>query len=255
MKLNFKKSGQGRPLIILHGLFGMLDNWSTMTKAFEEQGFMVYNVDQRNHGRSPHSYDFNYRIMADDLLELMNDEGLEKADLIGHSMGAKTVMFFSLMNPARVNKMIAVDMAPGYYAPHHQSVFAALHSVEVEKIKTRKEAEEKLRETLREESTIQFLLKNIYWIDDKNLRWRFGLAEIEKNIEEIGKAFPSDKTVNVQALFIRGERSGYINADDERDIKKIFPNSEVKTVMNAGHWVHAENPKGFLDASLDFLTR
>src|SRR5262245_32693906 len=145
MKLYFKKNGEGKPLIILHGLFGSGDNWNTLSKAFVEAGYACYIVDQRNHGRSPHSFDFSYQHMASDLLELVNDEGLEKVSLIGHSMGAKTAMFFSLEHAARIEKMIIADMAPRYYAPHHQAVLAALNSIDTFSLESRKEAEEKLR--------------------------------------------------------------------------------------------------------------
>ena len=205
MKLFFKKTGEGKPLIILHGLFGQSDNWSTLSKNFSKNGFCCYLVDQRNHGRSPHSEDFTYEIMAEDLLELMNDEKIDSADIIGHSMGGKTAMFFALKHADRINKMIVADMAPKYYAPHHQAIFSALKSIDTSSLTSRKEAEEKLRNALNDESTIQFLLKNLYWNDEKKLAWRFGFLEIEKNSEEIGKALPPDSVINVPVLFLRSE--------------------------------------------------
>ena len=253
MKLFFKKIGEGKPLIILHGLFGLSDNWATLSKKFSEKGFCSYLVDQRNHGKSQHSENFTYELMAEDLLELMNDEKISTADIIGHSMGGKTAMFFALKHTERIRKMIVADMAPKYYAPHHQAIFAALKSIDTLSLTSRKEAEEKLRNALNDEATIQFLLKNLYWIDDKHLAWRFGFLEIEKNMEEIGKALPTDTLINVPVLFLRGERSGYITKSDEVEIKRIFPLADIKTVPDAGHWIHAENPVGFMDMVLEFL--
>lgn len=240
-------------MFILHGLFGLGDNWASLSKVFAEEGFCCYLADLRNHGRSPHSPVFNYEAMAADLEELMNDEQVQKADIIGHSMGGKAAMFFALQFPERTNKLIVADIAPKYYPQHHQSVFSALKSIDLSAITSRKEAEELLRAALHDESTIQFLLKNLYWKDDKTLDWRFGLSEIENNIEHIGKAFKTEKQLKIKTLFIKGERSGYINDDDEAEIKKIFPLSEIRTVPDAGHWVHAENPGGFMKIVLDFL--
>ena len=253
MKLFFKKSGEGKPLIILHGLFGFGDNWATISKSYSENGFCCYLVDQRNHGRSAHSNQFSYEIMAEDLLELMDDEYISKAGIIGHSMGGKTAMFFAKDHIDRIDRMIVVDMSPRYYPQHHQSISSALKSIDVSELISRKEAEEQLRKGLNDNATIQFLLKNLYWTDDKKLDWRFGFPEIEKNIEEMGKALPENTSVNIPVLFIRGGRSGYINEKDVTEIKRIFPLAEFKTIADAGHWVHAENPKEFLRVSLEFL--
>ncbi len=254
MKLFFKKTGEGKPLIILHGLFGLGDNWATLSKSFSENGFCCYLVDQRNHGRSRHSEEFTYEILAEDIFELMNDEKINTADIIGHSMGGKTAMFFALNHSDRIRKMIIADMAPRYYSQHHQAIFSALKSIDTSKLSSRKEAEEQLRNALNDEATIQFLLKNLYWMDDKKLAWRFGFLEIEKNIEEIGKALPPDSVINVPVLFLRGERSGYINEKDIMEIKRIFPSAEIKTIPAAGHWVHAENPKAFMELALGFFS-
>ena len=253
MKLFYKKTGEGKPLIILHGLFGLSDNWATLSKTFSEKGFCCYLIDQRNHGKSPHSENFTYELMAEDLLELMNDEKINTAEIIGHSMGGKTAMFFALKHSDRIRKMIIADMSPKYYAPHHQVIFAALKSIDILNLTSRKEAEEKLRNALSDEATIQFLLKNLYWREDKRLAWRFGFLEIEKNVEEIGKALTADSVINIPVLFLRGERSGYITKSDEIEIKRIFPLAEIKTVPDAGHWIHAENPGGFMEMVLEYL--
>jgi pimeloyl-ACP methyl ester carboxylesterase len=168
-------------------------------------------------------------------------------------MGGKTAMYFAKDYPQMVRKMIVADISPLYYAQHHQSVISALHSVDLENIKSRKEAEETLRQALNDEGTIQFLLKNLYWKTDTQLDWRFGLQEIEDNIEMVGEALPGKEVISVPVLFLKGERSGYINSEGEEEIHRRFSNTTVKTIPHAGHWVHAENPKAFLELTLEFL--
>jgi esterase len=253
MKLFFKKSGEGKPLMILHGLFGMSDNWNTLSKQFSEKGFLVYLIDLRNHGRSPHSEEFDFGLMSGDMIELMNDEKLVSASVIGHSLGGKSAMWMACEHPDRVSKLLVADMAPRYYEPHHQSVIAAIHSVDPEHISSRKEAETILRESLRDEDTIQFLLKNLYWNEQEKLDWRFNITSIEKNISKIGIALPEHFRFNGKTLFLRGEKSGYITDADKQDIVNHFPSAIIKTIPGAGHWIHAENPKGFMDAALPFL--
>jgi len=240
--------------MILHGLFGMSDNWATLSRQFSDNGFLVYLVDARNHARSPHSDDFDFPLMSNDMVELMDEEKIPSSAIIGHSMGGKTAMWLACENPERVSELIVADMAPRYYAPHHQSVIAAVHAVDVGQVTSRKEAEEILRASLRDEGTVQFLLKNLYWNEKENLEWRFNMTGIEKNISNIGMALPEHLRFSGKTLFVRGEKSGYITEEDKPEIKKHFPASEIKTVPNAGHWIHAENPSGFMDAVLPFLS-
>ena len=253
MKLFFKKTGEGRPLIILHGLFGLSDNWATLAKGFSENDFSVYTVDLRNHGRSPHEDSFNYDLMSEDLLALLNEENIEKADFIGHSMGGKVLMFFSKKYFSRINSMIVVDIAPRFYPQHHQLIVFALQSIDTNSLTNRKEAEEILRTALHDEAMIHFLLKNLYWKDKDKLDWRFYLKGIVKNMEEVGQAFHSDQPIQVPALFIRGGNSCYINDSDENEIIKIYPLARIQTIAGAGHWVHAEQPQEFLQVCLEFL--
>ncbi len=250
--LYFKKNGDGFPLIILHGLFGMGDNWATLSNQYKEHGFACYLIDQRNHGRSFHSEEFNYTVMAEDLHKWMQHEKIDKANLIGHSMGGKTAMFFATKYETLIHKLVIADIAPRYYTPHHDSILAALKSMHTETMTSRKEAEEQLRISIHDEETLQFLLKNLYWTEEKKLAWRFGLNGIEKNIDRIGEAMP-DKKVGVPTLFLRGEKSGYITSEDELEIHKRFQHVKIETITNAGHWLHAENPNEFLQRTLQFL--
>jgi len=253
MKLHVVKTGEGPALLILHGLFGLSDNWMTVSKSFVAAGFTVFAVDLRNHGRSPHSDEMSYPLMAADILELLNLNQIPKANIIGHSMGGKTAMFFAVDHPERIQKLIVVDIAPRYYPPHHQAILAALHSFEPSNLSSRKEAETFLRAGIGDEPTIQFLLKNLYWNDENKLAWRFNISGIEDHILKSDTAMPEHQPISVPTLFIRGEKSGYITKDDEADIKRRFSNVSFTTIQDAGHWVHAEQPAAFLKVALAFL--
>lgn len=253
MQLRFKKTGEGRPLIILHGLFGSSDNWQTLAKHFAENNFAVYLVDQRNHGHSPHTSTISYKLMADDLLQFITGEKISNACIIGHSMGGKTAMLFTLDNPSIVSKLVVVDMAPKYYPPHHRAILDALLSVDLTKLKTRKEVEQVLSEKITDMSTRQFLLKNLYWKDNEQLAWRFNLTVLDKKINNLSEAI-SGNAFNKPVLFIRGEKSNYISEEDAGSIKSLFPLAQIVTAPVAGHWVHADNPKWLLETCLTFLS-
>ena len=253
MKLFYREYGSGQPLIILHGLFGQSDNWNTLAKQFSENGFEVFIVDLRNHGLSPHSNDWNYKVMSEDVLELMNENNLQNVVLLGHSMGGKVAMQFAIDNASFLDKLIVVDISPKYYPLHHQSVLEALQAIDFNFIKTRREAEEVLNKYISDFGTKQFLLKNIYWKEDGQLAWRFNLSVIVKNIENVGEATPTEKSCDIPTLFIRGEKSNYILDTDINLIQDTFPKSMLETIPNAGHWVHAEKPKEFFDCVINFI--
>ncbi|HNQ61121.1 MAG TPA: alpha/beta fold hydrolase [Bacteroidia bacterium] len=253
MELHYKRSGDGQPLIILHGLFGMGDNWATLSKYYAQENFDVIIPDLRNHGRSPRSNEFNYHLMAEDIHQLIRTQNLQDVCIIGHSMGGKVAMCYAGIYPEHLNKLIVVDIGTKYYPPHHQTVLAAIHAVRPENLSNRKEAEAILRDSLKEEATIQFLLKNLYWNEQEKLDWRFNIEAIEKNIEEIGKALPQSFKINIPTLFVSGEKSGYIQQKDQPDILMQFSDAKFISIPNAGHWVHAENPKDFFDQTVRFL--
>lgn len=253
MKLFYRKSGQGQPLIILHGLFGQNDNWGTLGRQFAEQGFEVYLVDLRNHGLSPHSDVWNYQVMSDDILELINDNNLKHVILMGHSMGGKVAMQFAIQHPELLDKLIVVDIAPKYYPPHNLDVLNALNAVDFSIVKTRKEVESILSQTLTDFGTKQFLLKNIYWKENTELDWRFNLKVITPLIENVGEAMPNDTPCSTPTLFIRGEKSNYILDGDLNLIHDIFPKGKLETIAGAPHWVHAEKPKEFFECVMGFI--
>jgi len=263
MKLFFRKSGTGKPLIILHGLFGISDNWAALAKLWSEY-FTVYAVDLRNHGQSPHSEEWNYEVMANDIIELMGDEKLTDVAILGHSMGGKVAMRLAIEYPMAVSKLIVVDIAPKQYPPHNTDIVNALKKVDLDKIQSRKDAEEILREDLHDEGTIQFLLKNLYWSQgpfagkenaagEKSLAWRFNLAVISKHLSEVYSATLPPLICETESLFIRGEKSQYVMPEDEADIRTLFPNSTIVTIPDAGHWVHADQPFPVFETVMKFI--
>ncbi len=252
ISLNFKTYGQGNPIIILHGLFGTLDNWQTIARQLSKE-YLVYLVDQRNHGRSPHTEDFNYSLLAEDLKNFMESEGMSQATIIGHSMGGKTAMQFAVSYPEMVTSLIVVDIAPKTYKGGHQEIFDALLAIELEKIENRKMADEQLMKKIPDIGVRQFLLKNLTRNKEGGYRWKMNLPAIYKNYQHILDNILLDEAYTGSSLFIRGERSGYIKEADKLLIRSTFPKAQVITIPNAGHWVHAEAPKVLLSTFEDFM--
>jgi esterase len=253
MKLNFKKIGEGEPLVILHGLFGSLDNWLTLAKKLGNH-FEVYLVDARNHGQSPHSEEFNYDVMADDIYEFLMHHNIVDPIILGHSMGGKTAMQFAMNYPTQLTKLIVADIAPKPYPVHHNSIITGMCSLNFNEIKTRKGADEQLSKHINDASTRQFLLKNLYWVEKEKLAWRFNLPVIDRDIEIIGQGLENIETFDKPTLFIRGKKSNYITENDYKPIASIFPNSSINSI-DSGHWVHAEKPQEFLDLLTSFLIK
>jgi pimeloyl-ACP methyl ester carboxylesterase len=238
-------------MIILHGLFGTSDNWQTHAKLFA-QNHVVYLIDQRNHGHSPHTDEMDYYAMADDVKEIFDEEKISNAILMGHSMGGKTAMFFAQEHAHLIDKLIVVDMGIKKYPPHHQLIFEALMAVDLDKVKTRKEVETIVSSYFQDQTIIQFLLKNLYWTDREQLAWRMNLQVLYRDIENILVAIPN-KVCNLPTLFLRGGKSNYVLDEDWDDIKHHFPQATLQTIEKAGHWVHAEAPKEFYEAINEFI--
>lgn len=252
LSLHFRNYGNGKPLLILHGLFGLADNWQTFAKQISAEGFEVFALDMRNHGSSPHTDEFNYTLMASDLKFFMQEHQLNNAVVLGHSMGGKTAMQFALSYPELTDKLIVVDIAPHYYPPHHQQILKALHAVDLDTVNTRSDADKILAGYIDDFGTRQFLLKNLYWQGDK-LQWRFNLSVLSEQIDSVGQEINSDYPFHKPTLFIRGEKSSYIKPGDFDDIKRLFPKAAIATAPAAGHWVHADNPVWFFETVKNFL--
>lgn len=251
--LHSRIEGGGKPLIIMHGFMGMSDNWKTLGGQYAEHGFQVHAVDMRNHGKSFHSDIFTYDAMVQDLVAYINGHQLGVVDMIGHSMGGKAAMFFATQHAEMLDKLVIADIAPKYYRPHHQTELDALNAVDFAAKPDRAAVEATMAEYITDAGTRQFMMKSLYWKEPGQLDFRFNLPVFNKEIESIGQALPDGARFEGLTLFLRGNRSNYIEDEDFDMIKAIFPNSEIKDIANSGHWLHAENPKDFLAETLAFL--
>ena len=252
MKLHYREMGEGAPLIILHGLFGSSDNWLSVGKELS-QDYKIYLLDQRNHGDSPHSSSFTYVDMATDLKEFIGEHGIKDPVIMGHSMGGKTVMKFALSYPDLLKKLIVVDIAPRYYPVHHDVILQGLQAIDVDALKTRREADATLAEYVPELGVRQFLLKNLGRNTEGGYEWKINLPVINDKIENVGEGLQEEDRFEKPTLFINGAASGYIKKADKPLIQQIFPQSEVQTIEGAGHWVHAEKPEEFVEKVKSFL--
>ncbi|MEM8908522.1 MAG: alpha/beta fold hydrolase, partial [Bacteroidota bacterium] len=238
MELNYKAFGTGTPLIILHGLFGTLDNWQTVGKQLAED-FSVYLVDQRNHGRSPHHPDFNYPLMAEDLRDFMESQWIYKAHLIGHSMGGKTVMQFAMDFPDLIDRLVVVDIGPRAYAGNHHSIFEALNALNLQEVDSRKTAEAQLAKRIDSFGVRQFLLKNLSREKSGGYRWKMNLPVIHQHYPETLAEIEFTEAFEAPTLFIRGGQSDYVQDQDWPGILRYFPQAKLETIAESGHWVHA----------------
>jgi len=250
MELYYKIYGTGKPLIILHGLFGMSDNWSTLAKKLGEL-YTVYTIDLRNHGKSPHHPQMDYSTLATDILTFIETHQLDMVNLIGHSMGGKVAMQFAINFPNKLNKLVVVDIAPKLYEGNHANIFEAFKSLPLPEITSRKQADEALKTILPEFSVRQFILKNLTRNKEGQYYWRPAIDYIHNNYTNILGQI--EGVYEGVTLFIKGEHSYYIQVKDVGEIKQQFPKATISTIKNAGHWIHAEQPLAFFETSKQFL--
>lgn len=252
MILHSKIIGEGVPFLILHGYLGMGDNWKSLGSRFGKN-FQVHLIDQRNHGRSFHSDNFDYGYLVEDLFGYIRYHNLSKIILLGHSMGGKTAMFFSVRYPELIDKLIIVDISPKYYQPHHGELLAALNSIDFSIQNSRKLVDQKLAEQIPATGVRSFLLKSLYWKNKGLLAFRFNLQTLTEKNAEIGKALPSSAVFEGETLFLIGGNSDYVVNNEVFTIKKQFIKAVFKTIKNAGHWLHAERPDLLYDSVMVFL--
>jgi pimeloyl-ACP methyl ester carboxylesterase len=243
------------PLLILHGFLGMSDNWKTLGAQYAKHGLEVHLIDQRNHGKSFHSEDFNYEILAEDLRHYIEEHQLADSIILGHSMGGKVAMQFAFMYPDLMYKMIVADIAPKYYPPHHEHIIEGLNMLDFDRIKSRGQADTELSKYITDFGIRQFLLKNLYWEQKGKLGFRFNLKVLGDKMGEIGDNITPSDIYTGPTLFIKGDKSEYIDISDLDSIKVHFPSAKIDTVDNAGHWLHAENPVQFFNKTMDFINQ
>lgn len=253
MELYSNIIGKGKPFIILHGFLGMGDNWKTLGSVFSEAGYQIHLIDQRNHGRSFHSSDFNYEVMAQDVVDYCQKHQLKDIVLLGHSMGGKTAMTVATQFPELVGYLIVADISPRYYPVHHDGILEGLNAINFAACKSRSDADKALSQHIKSKPIRQFLLKNLYWKDKDTLGLRLNLEVLTEQVAEVGEALPIHAKYNGPSLFLRGDKSEYIGIQDFDIIKRQFPSAQIETISNAGHWLHAENPEEFYQAVMKFL--
>jgi len=251
--LHSRIEGEGKPLLIIHGFLGTSDNWKTLSGQFVEAGYQVHALDMRNHGKSFHSDVFDYNAMVQDIFEYCEQYRLQQVDIVGHSMGGKAAMFFAVAHPEKVGKLVIADIGPKYYRPHHQDILAGLNAVDFTVKPSRGDVETILERYVPDFGTRQFLLKNLYWKEPGQLDYRFNLKVFNEKVDNVGQALPEGSRFDKPVLFLRGDKSPYIRDKDADLIKIHFPQAKIEEVSNSGHWLHAENPKEFMEKTLVYL--
>jgi pimeloyl-ACP methyl ester carboxylesterase len=257
MELNYKEFGEGQPLVVLHGLFGTLDNWQTLAREWAAH-YTVIVVDLPNHGRSFQSdARFDYRFLADTVHDFLQSKWIYSAKILGHSMGGKTAMQLALEYPDMVEKLVVVDIAPKTYPSGHDEVFEALFAIDLTTLQDRKTAEQILMDKLKGDvGTVQFILKNLSRIpstEGGGFEWKMNLNVLYRDYSYILHDVEMAQPFNKPSLFIRGGNSNYVQDDDFGKIKQLFPAADLKTIPDAGHWVHADKPKELSNMVLSFL--
>jgi len=254
MQLNFRKYGEKGPvIIILHGFLGSLDNWHTLATQWGNNGFVVYSLDHRNHGKSPHAEAHSLQLMADDVYSFMKEQGIEKAGLLGHSMGGKVAMIFTIQHPELVTKLLVADISTKTYrADGHDDVFKAIFAVDTANLQSRKEAEQQMEPFLPDFATRQFILKSLDRTEN-GFKWKFNIDILHKQYDEVVKGIINNEPINVETLIVRGGNSGYVKDKDMDEIKTIFPMANLVTIANAGHWLHADQPIEFSSCVTNFF--
>ncbi|WP_375445021.1 alpha/beta fold hydrolase [uncultured Fibrella sp.] len=258
MKLYYREVGEptATPLIIVHGIFGSSDNWLTISKTIAAEGYRVILPDQRNHGQSPRSDDFSYVDMAADIHELITDLNLVNPILVGHSMGGKTMMQYVFTFPGTFASLVIVDIAPKFYPVHHGEILRGLAAIDLKNVRTRNEADAALTPYEPSPTVRQFLLKNLYREEvagTSQFAWRLNLPVISREIHGVGEELTNPHPITERTLFIRGQRSPYILDSDWPAILQLFPNAQLVTINDAGHWVQAEQPAEFVRVLMAFL--
>ena len=264
MELYYRKEGSGPALVIIHGLYGSSDNWLNISKKLAER-YTVYAVDLRNHGRSGFAEENSYNNMKADLAEFFDKHSIEKAVILGHSMGGKVAMWFAADYPEKVEKLVIADIAPKDYLQNkensqfylHQNILLAMQEVDFSKVKKRNDVDDVLAEKVDNARIRKFLLKNVD--KDKEIqkyKWRLNPEVLYDYLEEIvggvNRNWFEDRIpiTSYPVIFIRGLESDYIQDEDIESIKEIYPDARVEDIPKAGHWLHAEQPRKFMKAVL-----
>ncbi|MEE2764184.1 MAG: alpha/beta fold hydrolase [Pseudomonadota bacterium] len=259
VELNHRITGEGAPLILLHGLFGSLENLGGIARRLQDD-WQIHALDQRNHGSSPHTETMDYPAMASDVIAYMDRQGIDKACILGHSMGGKVAMQVALQAPARVERVIVADIAPVSYKPRHDAILEGLKSIDLNAVASRQDADQRLAEQVDALATRQFLLKNLERVprDEQSeggplFRWRLNLPVIDACYGNLSQAPEGEGPYQGPVLFLKGADSAYIQEKHREAIQQLFPAAELRVIQDTGHWLHAEKPDTFAALCRRFL--
>jgi pimeloyl-ACP methyl ester carboxylesterase len=250
MLLNYIDTGTGPPIVLLHGLFGAARNFGTVQRALSPL-FRVVAMDARNHGASPHAAGMRYPTLAADVQETMDALGIARAAVIGHSMGGKTAMTLAVMAPQRVGRLLVADIAPVPYRHDNNLVVGAMQAIPLHAGLNRAEAETAMQDAVPLAAVRTFLIQSLQF--GPQPRWRIGLSEIAAAIPDLEGWETPDGQFCGATLFVSGAQSDYVLPEHRPVIRTLFPAARFVSVKHAGHWVHADNPAGFLSVVEAFL--
>ncbi|MDP2722079.1 MAG: alpha/beta fold hydrolase [Bacteroidales bacterium] len=258
MQLFYRRYGDeaDQPVIILHGLFGISDNWVTYARRLAMEGFNVWTIDQRNHGQSPQSPNFNYLALTDDLFDFIDEHEIEDPIIIGHSMGGKVAMRFVLENPHLVKKMVVVDITLKSYGPrnNHKAIIQAMKSIDFDGVSSRGDVENQIKRRIPETRIRQFIMKNLHRTESDRFEWQINIEGIEPNLDKMFDGIDTINKFEKPTLFVRGGDSDYILPSDYDQIRYNFPNAEIVTIEGASHWVHVEAAEKFYTLTMGFVS-
>jgi esterase len=251
--LNFEQQGSGEHLLLIHGLFGSLENLNMVAKVFAAD-YCVTSVDVRNHGKSFHANNMEYENLAQDIINLLNHLAIEQAYVLGHSMGGKIAIQLALCFPQRIKKLLVADIAPVRYPPHHKKIIEGLKAIDLTTVRKRSDADKQLSPYVDNIAVRQFLLRNL--VNDNNqYSFKCSIEFIDSCYEQIMEGYRGNAQFDKPTLFIKGNDSDYIQLSHKTIINKILPSSSVKIIQGAGHWLHAEKTAAFNKIVSDFLKR
>lgn len=252
IELTFRESGSGSPLVILHGLFGSAANWGGHARTFAATHRVIV-PDLRNHGASPHGDAMGYDAMAADVLALVDGLGLDRIDLLGHSLGGKISMQLALHHPERIARLVVADIAPRTYTGNQDEVIAALQAVDLPAVQRREDADAQLAAHIANPSLRAFLLTNLVR-GESGFAWRINLPSIVASLPGIyGFPHSGGRRFDGPTLFLAGADSDYVRREDEAGILDRFPSARFERLAGAGHWLHADRPAEFREAVQRFL--
>jgi esterase len=253
MRLHYRKYGEGQPLLILHGLFGSSDNWHTLARRWGHS-FQVYTLDQRNHGSSPHESAMDYSELCQDLHEFITREGLESVHIVGHSMGGKVGMLFASTHPEIVQSLTVLDIGIGHVEGKHEFILQALSSVNPDEFSSRDEIKQRLQTLIASPPVQQFLLKNILRTVDGGMAWKFNRDALLEHYDDLTTSLDLSQPFLGSVLFLRGEKSDYLDQELPAEIMQYFPLAQLHTIRGAGHWLHADKPDELYTSVLNFIS-